>query len=271
MPTSLRTLVTAGSLYGALMGPFFAWLAWSKGSSITVAALLGLGSAIGSGRLFALLILAFLRLGWTRRQIELDPTDLLPGERLLHSGLANLVLDPRDFGLRPFALGDLMFLAGLQRKEVIGGALHLTDLRLLFKAHRANRLHGAASIFLPSIQTLERRSRWPFRRLRVSTDLVDVEFIASELDDLRQRIEQARAALPAIDDARLAALRQRVPDIAQLQPQAALNALNSAIHQGRVASDAMQAALTPLTALGGLLASEVFDRSLAQRWAERMR
>jgi hypothetical protein len=271
MPTSFRTLITAGSLYGGLMGPFFAWLAWSKGSSLTVAALVGLGSALSSGLLFALLILAFLRLRWTRRQIDLDPSELLPGEHLLDSRLANLVVDPRDFGLRPFALGDLMFLAGLHRKEVIGGALHLTDLRLLFKAHRVNRLHGAASVFLPSIQTLELRSRWPFRRLRVSTGLADVEFIASDLDDLHERIEQARAALSASGDVRLEVLRQRVPDITQLQPQAALNALNSAIHHGRIASDAVQAALTPLAALGGLLASEVFDRGLAQRWGNRMR
>jgi hypothetical protein len=271
MHSSPRTLVTAGLIFGGLMGPVFAWMAWNKSGSLTHSLVVGLALALSSGTLFALLMLAFARLGWTRKQIELGPSDLLPGERLIDSRLANLIVDPRDFGLRPFALGDLMFLAGLHRKEVVGGALHVTDLRLLFKAHRANRLHGAASIFLPSIGSIEPRSRWPFRRLRVSTGLTDVEFITHDVDGLRILIEQAHAALPSHGDARLDALQQQLPDIAQLQPQVALNALNSAIHHGRNTSDVMQAALTPLAALGGLLASEVFDRGFAQRWAERMR
>lgn len=270
MHSSLRSLVTAGLLYGGFMGAFFAWLAWSNGVSAPFAALVGMGSGISGGVLFALLIFAFTRSRWTRRQIELGPNDLLPGERLLDSRLANLVVDPKDFGLRPFALGDLMFLAGLKQKEVVGGAVHLTDLRLLFKAHRANRLQGQASVFLGSIRGMEARSRWPFRRLRVSTGLVDIELIAQGIDEWQQLIEQARTSATA-DETRLDALREQLPDLSQLQSQAALNALNNAIHHSRKGAATLEAALSPLAALAGLLASEVFDRGIAERWAERMR
>lgn len=260
----------AGVLYGLMMGVFFGYQAWSEDRSLMLIAGIVVGSALSCGLLFGLLMYAFSRLPWVRRQIELQPDDLLPGERLIDSRLANLVVDPRSFGLRPFALGDLMFLAGMKDREVIGGALHLTNLRLLFKAHRFNRLRGAVSLFLPSLQSTEARSRWPFRRLRVSTRLADVEFVLRDVAGLQGLLEQARAAYGESEEALLQPMRAELPGIESLQPHAALNALNTLIHRGRIGQQVAESVLTPLSALAGALASEALDRGLADRWAKRM-
>ena len=269
--STVRATTIAGAIYGVSMGALFGFLAWSKGASPLAIAAVGLGSGLGCGALFGLLMYGFTRWSWVRRQIALQPDELLPGERLIERRLANLVVDPRVFGLRPFALGDLMFVAGLKDKEAIGGALYLTNLRLLFKAHRVNRLQGAVSVFLPSVQTLEPTSRWPFRRLRVGTRLLEVEFVLSDVDGMHGLIERARADFGHAEETQLQTLREQLPGLTQLQPNATLNALNTAIHGGRLAADVTEAVLTPLSALAGLLASEVFDHGFAERWSERMR
>jgi hypothetical protein len=269
--STVRATTVAGAIYGVSMGAVCAFIAWSKGASPLAIAAVGFGSGLGCGALFGLLMYGFTRWSWVRRQIALQPGELLPGERLVERRLANLVVDPRVFGLRPFALGDLMFLAGLQDKEVIGGALYLTNLRLLFKAHRVNRLLGAVSVFLPSVQRLEARSRWPFRRLRVGTRLLEVEFVVNDVEGIRDLIERARSEFSSADEAQIQTVRDHLPGLTQLQPNATLNALNTAIHGGRLAADVTESVLTPLSALAGLLASEVFDHGFAERWSERMR
>lgn len=266
-----RPALWAGSLFAVGMGPFFSAQLLLSDKPVLLA--LGLGAAAGllSGLLFAGLLVAFLRLPRVRAQIELQDADLLPGERVLDSRLANLVVKPADFGLGNFAFGDLLFLAGLRDREIIGGALHTTNLRLLFKAHRLNRLHGKVSVFLPSITALQPTARWPFRRLAVSTRLSRVEFVLSERDAVLALIERARRDYGPAEEALLAPARSALPGIEALAPDRALNALNTVINRGRLASDAAELALTPLAALGGLLASELFDRGLAERWSKAMR
>lgn len=261
--------VFAGTVFGALMGPFLVWQAWSQGKPFGLALGLGLGIGLLAGVLFGAAMRGFLRLPAVRRQIELQPEDLLPGERLLHSSLANAAVDPRAFGLTPFALGELMFIAGLKDRETIGGALHLTNLRLLFKSHRFNRLRGSFSVFLPSLQPVTHGGRLGFRKLHVSTRLARLDFVVRDADTLAARIEAARAAFGPAEEAVLQPLRARLPGVESLAPSAALDAINTLIHRGKLGQDLVQAALTPLAALGGLLASEVFDRTLAERWSRR--
>ncbi len=262
--------VFAGAVYGALMGPFLAWQAWSQGKPFGMALLLGLGLGLLAGALFGAAMHGFSRLPWVRRQIELQPGDLLPGEVLLHSCLGNAALDPRAFGLKPFALGELMFLAGLKDRESVGGALHLTNLRLLFKSHRFNRLRGSFSMFLPSMQSVAHSGRFGFRKLHVATRLARLDFVVRDAPALAECIEAARAAYGPAEEAVLKPLRNQLPGVEALAPSAALDAINTLIHRGKLGQDLVQAALTPLAALGGLLASEVFDRTLAERWSRRM-
>lgn len=77
---------------------------------------------------------------------------LLDGERLLHTSKANAVIVPSDYGLSRFAADDLLPLVGLAGREAIGGHLSVTSLRLVFVAHRFNRLKGSTSIPLTTIE-----------------------------------------------------------------------------------------------------------------------
>lgn len=266
-----RPALWAGSFFAIGMGAFFIVRLLLDGVPPLRALGIGLASGLGIGLLFAGLLVAFLRLPRVRAQIELQDGDLLPGERVLDSRLANLVVKPDDFGLDNFAFGDLLFLAGLRNREVIGGALHTTNLRLLFKAHRFNRLHGKVSVFLPNILALQPTARWPFRRLAVSTRLSRMEFVLSERNGVLALIDQARRDYGPAEEALLAPARSALPGIESLAPDRALITLNTVINRGRLAGDAAELALTPLAALGGLLASELFDRGLAERWSRAMR
>ncbi len=266
----VRVAVFAGLVYGVLMGGFFAFQALMQGRSWTLVAVTAAGTALGCGLLFGLAMYGFGRLPAIRRQIELQPGDLLPGETLLHSTACNLLVKPQDFGLRNFALGDLLFLAGMKDKEAIGGMLHVTDLRLLFKSHRFNRLHGAISIFLPSIAKVEDTSRWPWQAIRVTTQLAQVGLVTRGVPALLRCIERARNGYGATQSALLEPMRRALPGVESLQPNVALNTLNTVIHHGRLGQNIVDAALTPLAALAGLFASEVFDRTLAERWSKRM-
>jgi hypothetical protein len=271
MNSSLRAAGLSGVLFGAAMAPFYAWQQWSLGLAPGFALLLGLLAGVGSGLAFGGLTWAFLRTRWVRAQIDLQPQDLLPGERLLASRLANLVVDPARFGLRPFVFGDLGFLLGMKGKEVVGGALHLTNLRLLFKTHRLNRLHGAVSLFLPSIVAVEESRLLVMRRLRLRTESMQLEFNLLDVEGLRTPVECARADFGADEQAALAKLQQQLDGLDTLKPDAAIDRINTVLHYGRKSQDVVQAAAAPLVAIGSLLASEVFDRTLAERWSRWLR
>jgi len=267
MNSSLRAAGLAGAMFGTAMAPFYAWQQWSQGLAPGYALLVGLLAGLGSGLTFGGLMWAFVRSRWVRAQIELQPRDLLPGERLLTSTLGNLIVDPARFGLRPFVFGDLGFLLGMKGKEVIGGALHLTNLRLLFKSHRLNRLHGAVSLFLPSIDAVEESRLLVMRRLRLRTESMQLEFNLFDARELRAQVERARADFGPAEQASLAALQQQLSGLDTLKPDAAIDRINTVLHYGRKSQDVVQTAAAPLVALGSLLASEVFDRTLAERWS----
>jgi hypothetical protein len=261
----------AGGLFGALMGLFWPATLWFQGQPPLVALGLGAASGLVSGLLFGLIAALFLRAPSVRAQIELDSDELLPGERLLDSRLANLVVKPADFGIGEASLGDLYFLAGMRGREIVGGALHLTNLRLLFKAHRWNRLRGRLSVFLPQIEGCEPRARWPYRRLALQACGLELELAAIDRDGLLALIEAARSDFGPEERGALERLQQQVRERASLQPDRALNAINSLIHRGRQAGDVVELASRPLSALAALIASEAFDRGIAEHWSRRVR
>lgn len=65
----------------------------------------------------------------------MEAGDLLPGEKLALTKSANAVVSLSEHGLSRFAAGQLMWCVGMEGKEAIGGKLHLTDMRLVFKSH----------------------------------------------------------------------------------------------------------------------------------------
>jgi len=118
---------------------------------------------------------------------------LYPGERVLASKNANAVITLRDHGLE--ALPDTeraMAWAGFGGKEAIGGRLHLTNWRLVFRSHPFNRVKGQLSIVLPTIVELADTSRFLSRKLLVTTRSAQHEFVVWGVPALIRSIEQAR-------------------------------------------------------------------------------
>lgn len=109
--------------------------------------------------------------------MNIEESDLLPGERMILSKGANAVIRLDQYGLSRLPADQIMRLIGFAGKEAIGGKLHLTSYRLLFKSHRVNRVVGSFSIFLPTITALHDRSRWIAKKVEVATRMQSFEFV----------------------------------------------------------------------------------------------
>jgi hypothetical protein len=103
----------------------------------------------------------------------LEPSDLLPGERKLMTKGANLIVSVKEAGLSRFIGDKYMWVTGMQGKEAIGGLVHLTNYRLIFKSHFMNRLRGSHSIFLPNITSITKG----FNRLHIDTEIQQFTFV----------------------------------------------------------------------------------------------
>lgn len=137
--------------------------------------------------------------------MSLGDDDLLPGERPIQSKAANAVISMSEYGLEQRGYHGAMGLVGMKGQEAIGGKLHLTSYRLLFKSHGMNRATGSVSIYLPTITKLEDRSRFMARKIGVRTEATDSEFVAWGVPGLIQSIQAAADAVgPAERHAMLA-------------------------------------------------------------------
>ena len=125
--------------------------------------------------------------------MNLKPIDLLPGETVLLSKPANAIIRIDEHGLSRFVLDHLMWTVGMQGREAIGGKLHLTNYRLLFKAHAANRLTGKFSVFLPTIEAVRDTSAGIVKKILVVTSAQSFEFVVWGIPKVLAAVEAARA------------------------------------------------------------------------------
>src|SRR5689334_18257906 len=140
--------------------------------------------------------------------MDIHQEDLLPGENVVVSKAANAIIKVDEHGLSQFAFDQLMWTVGMQGMEAIGGKLHLTNCRLIFKSHAVNRLTGKFSIFLPTIQEVQDISRFLVRKIAVVTKTQRFEFVIWGIPQLITAINTARNSLtpPAIEAMRATAL-----------------------------------------------------------------
>ena len=125
--------------------------------------------------------------------MRLKPIDLLPGETVLLSKAANTIIRIDEHGLSRFVLDHLMWTVGMQGREAIGGRLHLTNYRLLFKAHAFNRMSGKFSVFLPTIEAVRDASAGIVKKIVVVTPAQSFEFVAWGIPHVLAAVEAARA------------------------------------------------------------------------------
>lgn len=80
-------------------------------------------------------------------------------------------------------------------QEQVLAARNANNLRLIFRAHRANRIHGQLSIFLSGITDLDNASTLIVKRLVVTTAVTRETFIVWGVPTLIQIIQAAQRAL----------------------------------------------------------------------------
>ena len=102
---------------------------------------------------------------------------LIEGEEVLYRKGANLVVRLDEAGLDPFCADQLMWAIGMSGKEAMGGHLYITNYRLIFAAHRINRLTGTFSIPLRAVRKAYRKVRFPVFKLIIETDTGGFEFV----------------------------------------------------------------------------------------------
>lgn len=127
--------------------------------------------------------------------MDIKQTDLFEGERVLLSKGANAVIKINDYGLKRLPFDQLMPLVGFKGKEAIGGKLHVTNYRLIFKSHSINRLKGTFSIFLSTIQDVRDTSQFIAKKMAVATQTQTFEFVIWGIPALMTEINNARDRL----------------------------------------------------------------------------
>ncbi|CAL9340505.1 hypothetical protein [Streptomyces sp. enrichment culture] len=188
--------------------------------------------------------------------LSLPPDSMFPGEHLVLRKNANAVIDVKESGLTQFAFDDLMWLIGMSGKEAIGGRCFLTNYRLVFKAHPANRLRGSFSVFLPSVLDVRNTSFAVTRKVTVATGLQETTLV---LWGVPRFIDTVRALSAGLDPQQVAHLVRQVlqePWKAGdgLKVAARLERLNAALSLARGGAEA------DLERLAGLVA-DVIDGS----------
>jgi hypothetical protein len=115
--------------------------------------------------------------------MDIQTTELLEGEQVVVGKAANAVIKQSDYGLERLPYDHLVNRIGFKGKEALGGNLHLTNFRLVFKAHRINRVQGKFSIFLPAITQFRNTSSFLVKRLEIRTELQIFEFVIWGVDE----------------------------------------------------------------------------------------
>jgi hypothetical protein len=127
--------------------------------------------------------------------MNIEQVELLSGETLLLSKAANAIIHLNNYGLERLQYDQLMALAGFEGKEAIGGKLHLTSYRLIFKSHFANRIKGTFSIFLPTIEELQDSSGFITKKLTIRTQTQNLEFVVWGVPALITAIQSSAVKL----------------------------------------------------------------------------
>ena len=182
---------------------------------------------------------------------------LWPGERLLSKHKANAIITPSDYGLGRVPHGQLLHLVGMAGKEGLGGHLHVTSVRLVFKAHALNRLRGELSTPLTNVKQVE-----PYRNglsigAYVDTSAGKQQYVTWSRGALVASVNQAKAAFGA-EEARILANAASEASVRldNLQRSGAMTALNAAVALFDMAGSVEDLNPLELMTLGAFSASE---------------
>lgn len=257
-----RESILAGTIFGVLMG---------LGGLVQGGPLQGLFMALFCGGAFGVSMHFLLKSPFLRKQASLDEIDLLEGEEVLDSAAANLVVNVSDFNLGRFAFDNYLWAVGMRGKESIGGFLHLTNFRLIFKAHRINRLTGKLSILLPTVTAADDTSYMMVERLTVSTQTARVSFVVADPSEAAGVILQARDALSPQATGELRRLALDRPELFAdgLATSEKINRVNDLLTMGQRVETLSKVITSPIGGLGSIFLAEFVDENIARAWSEQ--
>ena len=262
MSTEARQALQAALLFGVLFGAFIARQQGLVPGLITGAL---------TGVMFGGALYAFVNAPFIRRQTAVDPSELLEAEQVLHSAPANLVVKVSDFEIGPFAFDDLLWALGMRGQEALGGRIHLTNRRLLFRTHQLNRLRGTLSVWLPTIQEAANTSYMMVQRLTVRTGSGRINLIIGDVDAFIGQIDEARKAITASDIAGIRSALEADPHrfVEGLKGWDALNRANKLARLAKQAGQVAEVVTTPVAGLAAIFATEMFDDQVAKPFSEQ--
>lgn len=127
--------------------------------------------------------------------MNINDEDLFDNERLIQTKNANAIIKVDEYGLSQFAFDQLMWTVGMEGHEAIGGRIHLTNYRLIFKSHALNRVKGKFSIFLPTVKDMKDESGFISKKIAVSTPMQHFDFVIWGVPEFISKINAAKNAL----------------------------------------------------------------------------
>ncbi len=200
--------------------------------------------------------------------MNIKPEDLFEGEKVILSKNSNLIVTPKEFGLKKFAYDDLLWTVGMKNKEALGGKIHLTNYRLVFISHSLNRLTGKTSIFLPTIKDVKDSSFQLTKKITVETYTSKVDFVIWGIDKVIKSIQEQQSDLNPSDIEKIRQLTISNPEKSSdgLKSWNALNTVNNVLLIGRKGEEVMNIVSNPLGALGSIFIKELLDKTIAEKW-----
>jgi GRAM domain len=231
----------------------------------------GLISGLISGILFGLLMYLFSNSKMVKKQTEIGLDLLLPGEKIISSNEANFIIKPKEFGLKRFAFDDLLWTVGMKNKEAIGGRLHLTNYRLVFKSHKFNRLRGVVSIFLPTIKEIKNTSYFITEKITLETYTTQVGFIIHEIEKFIESVEFQKKQLNKLNIKNIKEFTVEYPQKCSdgLSSWNSFNTLNNLLLIGEKVGVSAKLVTNPMGALGAIFMKELIDESISEEWQKK--
>lgn len=257
-----KQVFRTGLILGLALSPF---LIYSSGIA------LGITGAMSTGFLGSLLLYLYRDSDYLSRQTALEFDELLEGEDIVKSFHANLVVKPKEFGLGKFPFDDLLWTVGMKDKEAIGGKVHLTNYRLIFKSHKHNRLRGKVSIFLSTIADITDSSYFVTKKATVKTASSKLDLVIFEIEELIELIDKQQQVFNAqmIETLKEEISKQPAKICDGLEKWKALEVLSNMALAGKIIEETGKFAVNPLEALGGIFLKEFVDSTVIDKWQQK--
>jgi len=205
--------------------------------------------------------------------MNIQETDLLENEKVILSKKSNLLIHPKHFGIKNFAFDDFMWTVGMKNKEALGGKLHLTNYRIIFKSHAVNRIRGKMSIFLPSIKEIKDTSFAVVKQVSVETQTSRVDFVLWGIEEFIKIFNEQKDQLDTedIDYIQKQIIEHPEKSSDGLKTWNSLNTLNNLLAIGRKGADVAKLITNPIGALGSIFMKEIVDQSIAEEWQKNFK